>query len=48
MAIEIKILRAGYESILSRVAPQLFDNPIDPDLTKQFLADPLPTTSNVL
>lgn len=40
MAVEIKILRAGDESILARVAPQLFDNPIDPDLTRQFLADP--------
>ncbi len=40
MAIEIKILRAGDDPVLANVAPDLFDNPIDPDLTKEFLADP--------
>lgn len=37
--IEIKILRPGDDLILANVAPQLFDNPIDPALAKEFLAD---------
>ncbi|MDQ0463042.1 aminoglycoside 6'-N-acetyltransferase I [Caulobacter ginsengisoli] len=40
MAIEIRMLRAGDEATLARVADEVFDNPVDPDLTRQFLADP--------
>ena len=40
MAIEIKVLRSGDERVLANVAQELFDNPIDPELTKEFLADP--------
>jgi ribosomal protein S18 acetylase RimI-like enzyme len=38
--IEIKILRPGDDLILANVAPHLFDNPIDPAFTTEFLADP--------
>jgi hypothetical protein len=40
MAIEIKVLRQGDETILRHVAAGVFDNPVDPDLTREFLADP--------
>jgi ribosomal protein S18 acetylase RimI-like enzyme len=40
MAIEIKVLQRGDESILMNVAPEVFDNPIDPELTREFLEDP--------
>lgn len=39
MPIEIKILQAGDELVLLNVAEDLFDNPIDPALTQEFLAD---------
>jgi ribosomal protein S18 acetylase RimI-like enzyme len=40
MAIQIKVLHRGDENILMNVAPEVFDNPIDMELTKQFLEDP--------
>jgi ribosomal protein S18 acetylase RimI-like enzyme len=40
MAVEIRILRAGEADVLARVAHDVFDNPIDPALTREFLADP--------
>jgi ribosomal protein S18 acetylase RimI-like enzyme len=40
MAIEIKVLRRGDDSILTNVAAEVFDKPIDPEFTKEFLEDP--------
>ena len=40
MVIEIKVLQRGDDSILMNVAPEVFDNPIDADLTREFLEDP--------
>jgi len=40
MAIEIKVLQRGDESILMNVAAEVFDNPIDAELTREFLEDP--------
>jgi ribosomal protein S18 acetylase RimI-like enzyme len=40
MAIQIKVLRHGDEAVLGNVAPEVFDNPINPELTSEFLADP--------
>jgi ribosomal protein S18 acetylase RimI-like enzyme len=40
MAIEVKLLEAGDEDVLTRVAPEVFDDPIDPRATAAFLADP--------
>jgi ribosomal protein S18 acetylase RimI-like enzyme len=40
MAIEIKILRRGDDGILMNVAADVFDNPIDAHLTREFLEDP--------
>ena len=40
MAIEIKVLRRGDESVLKNVATDVFDNPVDPELTREFLGDP--------
>lgn len=40
MAIEIKVLQQGDDHILMRVAPEVFDNPIDAELAKEFLQDP--------
>ena len=40
MPIETRILLSGDEPVLMNVAAEVFDNPIDPDLTKEFLADP--------
>lgn len=39
MAIEIKVLQRGDESILMNVAAGVFDNPIDAELTREFLED---------
>jgi aminoglycoside 6'-N-acetyltransferase I len=39
MTIEIKALQRGDEAILMNVAPEVFDNPLNPDLTREFLAD---------
>jgi aminoglycoside 6'-N-acetyltransferase I len=39
MATEIKILRAGDEQVLTRVAPAVFDDPIDPRVAAEFLFD---------
>jgi len=40
MAVSIKVLHSGDEQVLMTVAPEVFDNPVDPDLTREFLADP--------
>jgi ribosomal protein S18 acetylase RimI-like enzyme len=40
MSIEIKVLRGGDEAVLAQVADDVFDNPIDPDLAREFLGDP--------
>ncbi|MFM0674444.1 GNAT family N-acetyltransferase [Paraburkholderia sediminicola] len=40
MAIEIKDLQRGDEAILMNVAPEVFDNPLDAELTREFLEDP--------
>jgi ribosomal protein S18 acetylase RimI-like enzyme len=40
MAIEIRVLQSGDEFILGNVAAEVFDNPIDPELTREFLGDP--------
>jgi ribosomal protein S18 acetylase RimI-like enzyme len=40
MAIEIKVLQHGDDGILMNLAPEVFDNPIDPALTREFLEDP--------
>jgi len=37
--VEIRILRAGDEAILEKVAAGVFDHRIDADLTREFLAD---------
>lgn len=39
LSIEIRILHPGDDRILMNVAPGVFDNPIDPELTAEFLAD---------
>ena len=39
MAIEIKVLQRGDENILMNVAAEVFDNPIDAELTREFLED---------
>lgn len=39
MAIEIRVLQSNDESVLMNVAPNVFDNPVDPDLAKEFLDD---------
>ncbi|MBB5316424.1 GNAT family N-acetyltransferase [Tunturibacter empetritectus] len=39
MGIEIKVLQRDDESILTNVAEEVFDNPIDADLTREFLED---------
>ena len=38
--IEVRMLRAGEESILLRAAPDLFDNDVKAALAREFLADP--------
>lgn len=40
IAIDIRILGRGDEGVLLNVAPDVFDNPLDPELTREFLADP--------
>jgi len=40
MAVEIKILSSGDESLLLNSAPGVFDNPVDPQLAREFLRDP--------
>lgn len=40
MTIEFKVLEAGDEHVLSRVAPEVFDLPVDERLTAEFLRDP--------
>jgi ribosomal protein S18 acetylase RimI-like enzyme len=40
MAIEIKVLQRGDESTLLNAAAEVFDNPIDAALTREFLEDP--------
>jgi ribosomal protein S18 acetylase RimI-like enzyme len=40
MAVEIRMLIAGEENVLAHVAPDVFDNEVEPRLTKEFLADP--------
>ena len=40
MTIEFKVLGAGDEHILSQVAPDVFDLPVDERLTAEFLQDP--------
>jgi ribosomal protein S18 acetylase RimI-like enzyme len=40
MGILIKVLQSGDEAVLARVADEVFDNAVDDDLTRQFLADP--------
>jgi hypothetical protein len=36
----IHLLRKGEEGVLARVAPGVFDKPIDADLLAEFLDDP--------
>jgi aminoglycoside 6'-N-acetyltransferase I len=40
MAITIRILGADDISVLDNVAPDVFDNPVDPRWSAEFLADP--------
>ena len=40
MPIEIRILRGGDETVLDRVASDVFDDPIVPQRAKEFLNDP--------
>jgi ribosomal protein S18 acetylase RimI-like enzyme len=39
VAIETKILQPGDQAILDNVAPEVFDNPLDPRLVAEFLGD---------
>jgi aminoglycoside 6'-N-acetyltransferase I len=40
MSIVIKVLRSGDEGVLTQVAEEVFDNEVDGDLAREFLADP--------
>src|ERR1700729_2132597 len=40
MAIEIKVLLEGDLMVLMNVAEGVFDNPVDAELTREFLGDP--------
>jgi GNAT superfamily N-acetyltransferase len=40
MPIEIRVLGPGDDSVLQRVAPDVFDGPVDSPLSAEFLADP--------
>ena len=40
MSIKFKSLKAGDERVLARVAPDVFDNPLDERLRTEFLQDP--------
>ncbi|MGH7024099.1 MAG: GNAT family N-acetyltransferase, partial [Caulobacteraceae bacterium] len=37
---EIRLLGAGDAAVLTRVAPEVFDNAVDPALAREFLDDP--------
>lgn len=37
---QIRVLGAGEEAVLARVAADVFDNPVNPDWTRAFRADP--------
>jgi len=39
-SLDIRILRAGDEGMLANVGPQVFDDTVDPEATRRFLADP--------
>ena len=39
MPFEIRMLNAGDAAVLRTVAPDVFDGPLDPELTAEFLAD---------
>jgi len=38
--IEVRILKQGEEAVLAHIAPAVFDNDIEPELAREFLADP--------
>jgi ribosomal protein S18 acetylase RimI-like enzyme len=40
MNVEVRLLRSGDEAVFARVAEEVFDNAVDPNLTREFLADP--------
>jgi ribosomal protein S18 acetylase RimI-like enzyme len=40
MQVEIRLLGPGDGAVLERVAPDVFDHPVDPRWNAQFLADP--------
>lgn len=40
MSSEVRLLRAGDINVLAHVAPDVFDDPIDPAAAKEFLSDP--------
>jgi ribosomal protein S18 acetylase RimI-like enzyme len=40
MEVRIKVLQPGDDAILMNVADDVFDNPIRPDLAREFLEDP--------
>ena len=40
MTVDIRLLGPNDGSVLSRVAEDVFDNPVDPRLTAEFIADP--------
>jgi ribosomal protein S18 acetylase RimI-like enzyme len=40
LAVTIRLLKPTDEELLSRVADDVFDNPVDPGLAQAFLADP--------
>lgn len=40
MAVEVRILKSDDAHVLEQVAPNVFDNAVDPQLSAEFLADP--------
>ncbi|MEJ0043439.1 MAG: GNAT family N-acetyltransferase [Rhizomicrobium sp.] len=40
VSMEVRMLEKGEAAVLARVAPAVFDNDIEPDLAREFLADP--------
>jgi hypothetical protein len=40
MSIRIEVLHRGDENILMRVAAEVFDKPVEPELVREFLEDP--------
>jgi len=40
VTLEVRILQAGDASVLERVADDVFDEPVDPQWSAEFLADP--------